>query len=122
MSTCDKNKAPFTLTASGQQAMKDKSRREGALMTLQDYIDFLHTGYEDMFEIAAAPEAVMNRMRQELDGRCPVAIRTDGPQVVDGCIQMTIESAMSGTAPLQRTTIIVYPEGDHEVTEGESRR
>lgn len=98
-----------------KQAWAKRGRQGETLATLQDFIDFLHTGFDDMFEIAAVPESVMARLRGELDGRCPAAIAIEGPEVVCGDIHMTLVMHPPMSQEVERTTIVVRPEGTHDV-------
>lgn len=100
-----------------KQAWAQRGRSGPKLLTEQDYIDFLHTGFDDMFEIAAVPESVMARLGAVLEANRPVSVVFEGPEVVGGDIFLTIVSSR-GVGENQtpyRTTIVVRPEGTHDV-------
>ena len=118
MSSCDPSKqVPFSGTAAAKQAWENRSDRAPKLLTEQDFIDFLHTGFDDMFEIAAVPDAVMARMGAVLEANRPVSFVFEGPTVVDGDIFLTIVTSreIGGNVTPHRTTIVVRPEGTHDV-------
>lgn len=125
MSTCDKSKqAPFSVTPTAKEAMRHEQDRL-RLETEQDFIDFLRTGYDDMFELATVPDLVMERMRAQIEPHRPVSAQFDGPYIVDGCIHLTLVVANpEGTQlkPVHRATIIVYPEGGHDMRYDEVSR
>ena len=124
MSSCDKDK-PVSYAASA--AMEEHLRTVKAaakppgptLLSQQDYINLLRTGFDDLFEVAINPEGVMRQLRAEIDVNKPIGVGIEGPIMVDGCIHMTLVRQPPVSTIVERMTVIVYPEGDHEVRDDE---
>jgi len=124
MSSCKKGKqASYAASAAMEEhlrTVKAAAKPPGAtLLSQQDYIDLLRTGFDDLFEVAVNPDGVMRQLRAEIDANKPVEVGIEGPSVVDGCIHMTIVRKPPASTIVDRMTFIVYPEGDLEVRDDE---
>jgi hypothetical protein len=100
-----------------QQAAKAawKKRKRGSqrvLNTVQDYVDLLLTGFDDMFEISVVPRVVVERLRAEIDWRRPAALKLVALELVDGSLQARINVEVD-----RDILITVHPDKSHEVTD-----
>lgn len=117
MSNCEKGKqVPFSAAAMEAEQLRAQQAPVGAtLLTQQDYVELLRTGFDDLFEVAVNPDGVMRHLRVEIDANKPVGVGIEGPSVVDGCIHMTLVRKPPASTIVERMTFIVYPEGDNEM-------
>lgn len=111
MSACDPSKqALFSASAEAAPAQTDFPHRESPLVTVQDYVDLLRGVFEDLFEIAVAPEEVVGRLRREVEARRTATTEVIGPELVDHDLRLSIRKTSGGFI-----TVTVRPEGDYEV-------
>lgn len=100
----------FSAGAAAKKSRAGRAETDAPLVTVQDYIDLLRTAFEDLFEIAVAPEEVVDRLRREVADRRMAATEVIGPDLVDHDLRLSIRKAEGDFV-----TITVRPEGDCEV-------